>query len=445
MKQNKLIWGCLLILIALMTGCANKDKPPEPVTIKIVVDNKLTFTNYETIIRSKFPHVTLEVVDGYQAYTFQKDDDLSTSEKMQEASQRAEKRVHELIMKENPDMFYQIKPDALPPSFGALDLEPFITRDKYPLSKVQQNLVEQDRVRLGGIKGLSPTFDRDVLFINRKLFQALNIPEPDDNMNWEQFRHTAARFSNQQVNHETVFGYTLKTSAWDTLLSLSGNMNGMQFYDANGKLLLDQPAWIERSKELVEDYKDGIMMARGRDYKAFNIEEMKKVAMFVGKYRDLAMLMGRNEGAEDWRVTAMPSDSRNPLPTPYESKGLYSINRASKHIEQAWEIVKYLNSTEAAPLIAPTLTSMQLMTHVESTPANGFNLDAFMDGAATPPTEQRKPIYSISSQINFMQVIDEEFNKVIQDDKTLEEAISEIIEQSKIVLERNDQSESSMD
>lgn len=422
MNRSIVMMCCIAIIAGLLAGCSKDSKPPEPIVMKIMVDNK-TFFSYENIIRSKFPHITLEVIDAMPAQIIQPEDENSFD--------GVNQRLRDLIQTEEPDMFFRFQPGSIAENIGLVDLDPLIKRDNYELNEIQQYLVESTRQLNDSIIGMSPTFERRVLFINRKLFQQLGISEPETELNWSEFRQLATRFSSLEANDKPVYGYYLGSNHWRMMLEIAGDIHSMQLFNGEGQLVLDQPAWRDLAEGLITDYKNGTLL---RDEQVFEIDAMKQTAMFIGGSNELATLLLNNESADDWIITSVPVDPRNPQGSPIAPNGLFSINRSSGHVEEAWEVIKYLNSVEAAPHIAASLYYPHLMAHLSYTPSGTFNVEAFIANIGTPHNEYKAPPIGTAKQNQLALAIIEELNAAAENQKTFEEAWEDLLSQSSALL-----------
>lgn len=424
MNRSIIMMCCIVIIAGMLAGCSKENpKPPEPIVLKIMVDNKALF-GYESIIRSKFPHITLEVIDAMPAQIIQPEDE--------NIFEGVNQRLRNLIQSEEPDMFFRFQPENIADNVGLVDLEPLIKRDNYELNEIQQYLVESTKRLNDSIIGMSPTFERRVLFVNRKLFQQLGIAEPETELSWSEFRQWAARFSVLEANNKPVYGYYLGSNHWRMMLEIVGDIHSMQILNSEGQLVLDQPAWRELAEGLIADYKNGTLLM---DEQVFEIDNMKQTAMFIGGSNELATLLLSNESEADWTIAPMPVDPRNPQGSPLAPNGLFSINRSSGHVEEAWEIIKYLNSVEAAPHIAESLYYPHLMTHLSFTPSGSFNIEAFTANIGTPSNEYKAPPVGTAKQNQLAQAIVEELNAAAKEQKTFEEAWEELLNRSRALLQ----------
>ncbi|MFD3259700.1 ABC transporter substrate-binding protein [Paenibacillus lentus] len=423
MNRSIVMMCCIVIIAGLLVGCSKEhSKPPEPIVMKIMVDNK-TFFSYESIIRSKFPHITLEVIDAMPAQIIQPEDE--------NIFEGVEQRLRDLIQTEEPDMFFRFRPEGIAENVELVDLEPLIKRDNYELNEIQQYLAESTKQSNDSIIGMSPTFERGVLFVNRKLFRQLGISEPEAELSWSEFRQLAERFSSLEANDKPVYGYYLGSNHWRIMLEIAGNIHSMQLFNGEGQLVLDQPAWRDLAEGLIADYKNGTLLM---DEQVFEIDDMKQTAMFIGGSSELATLLLSNESADDWTMMSVPIDPRNPQGSSIEPNGLFSINRSSGHVEEAWEVIKYLNSVEAAPHIAASLYYPHLMTHLSYTPSGAFNVEAFTANIGTPNNEYKAPPIGTAKQNQLALTIIEELTAAAEDQKTFEEAWEELLRKSKALL-----------
>ncbi|REK71723.1 ABC transporter substrate-binding protein [Paenibacillus paeoniae] len=352
------------IMIGLLSGCTKTEPPPQEAILKLMVDNLYSFP-YEPLIIGQFPHITLEIIDVSQARTFRSGD----------TPEIVEKRVRDLINSENPDIFYNLNPAQ----YGTrlVNLEPLISRDKFELSEVHNYHINNLKANEMPITQLSPTFDRYALYLNHNVFKQASVDIPQTSVNWEQLHHTAQLFAGQEYNDKPVYGYYIG-NYWYQIWSDVGAMNSMRLFDRGGNITNDLEPWRKLLEQLAQDALSGAMLTS----QEVNYETMKQTAMFIGNSMPLSWLASNNESPDDWSIISYPMDTRNPQPYPYYMTGNLYINQASPYEDQAWEVIKYINSPAAAKLISAS--SSGLSVYKEYIPLKPFAIDAFLDNPGSP-------------------------------------------------------------
>lgn len=393
----KKIWKCvplLLLAAMLMQGCSSigfgsKDK--SKVTLKVLTSSN-QFNAYVPLLQEKFPHLSFEVVD--------------VNGKLREENTPAgerEARALEIIEAEKPDLYYNFSPNYYTDESRLVDLSPMLVRDQVQLNDVQQHIVTATIDSEGVLNRLSPTVDRFVMFVNRKLLQENNVAEPVAPVSWESFRETALALKEKKPS---LFGYEMSDSWWSYYPIFVGEtMMGLRWIE-NGQLTLDRPEWRALTEQLVEDYK--VLVAKNEGHNP-DFAERQHTGMFIGRASYVHTMLSSNATAEDWPMLEAPKGLGYTGPTPYSLTAALSLDKSSKHIDEAWELIVYLMSEEGASLISSNSLASGFVTYPQFVNIGDFPIDVIYqsEGRAAPSSVET---LKHASYLQFYSAMDEQLS-----------------------------------
>lgn len=241
-----------------------------------------------------------------------------------------------------------------------MDLSPLMKRDEIQLNDLQKILVEQASDFDGKLFQLSPTFNRDIMLVNRKLLRELGIAEPEGPMNWEQFRQSAAVIEEREPD---AVGYAIDYYYHSALEWAGENIMGWDFIE-NNELMLDRPEWRFLFEQLYNDtfeksFNSAMLPPKSDKY------IQQKVGYFFTRATFLNTLANDEYSLEDWAVAELPKDPSNTQLTPFLPMQSLSINSESPYTEEVWQLVVYLMSREAASRIAEDNLMFGFVTYPE--------------------------------------------------------------------------------
>ncbi|MFF2886893.1 ABC transporter substrate-binding protein [Paenibacillus sp. NPDC057967] len=370
----KKVWKCvplLLLAALLMQGCSSigigsKDK--SKITLKVLASSS-QFNAYVPLLKEKFPHLSFEVVDV----------NGKLREENTPATER-ESRAVQIIEEEQPDLYYSFSPDYYTEESRLVDLSPLLERDHVQLNEIQQQVVastiDSERV----LTRLSPSIDRYVLYINRKLFQQHHIAEPTAPVSWELFRETALALKEK---NQSLSGYEMSGSWWSYYPILVGEtMMGLRWIE-NSQLTLDRPEWRAITEQLIEDYSNQVSKNDGYNP---DFKERSRTGMFVERASYVHNMLSSNATAEGWSMIELPKGLGYTGPAPYLLTAALSLDKSSKHIDEAWEVIVYLMSEEGASLISSNSLSSGFVTYPQFVNIGDFPTDVIYqsEGRAAP-------------------------------------------------------------
>lgn len=226
--------------------------------------------------------------------------------------------------------------------------------------------------------GLPRDFDTVGLWYNKELFDKAKLSYPDDSWTWEDLRKAAAKLTDRD---KKVYGVAAAMMNQENFYGTIAQAGG-EVISADGKKSgYDDPATIEGLRFWTDLIKDGVSpsLQQMTDTPAHQLFESGKVAMYYGgSWR--AIGFDKNEYTKD-RVDVAP------LPRGEKQAvlihGLADVAYAkTEHPDEAWELVKFLGSEDAARIMGETGTvipAYEGMQEAWTKSMPQYNLKTFID------------------------------------------------------------------
>ncbi|MFC4776879.1 ABC transporter substrate-binding protein [Paenibacillus sp. GCM10023252] len=317
------------------------NKPKENITLNIAVwDDKLkqTLDQVIEIYKKDHSHVDVQVTITPNKDYFTK---VQTS----------------LVGGSGPDLFMMNGPNFNKfASLGLLtNLEENIGKDKLDLSVYPQGINELYQIdkQSYGI----PFFLGSIgLFYNKELFDQANIPYPDATWNWDTLKENAAKLTNKE---KKVFGYVAVNSdqvGYYPLVYQAGGQIISADKKSSGLALPETKQAIQFMKDLMDE---GISPSAQQQLETDPLQLFGSggAAMYPGGSFDasnLTKLLGDKLG-----VAALPQGKQQGF---YVHGSSWVINKASKHQQEAWELLRLLTGKEGQELLAKNAVNFPAYT-----------------------------------------------------------------------------------
>jgi len=224
----------------------------------------------------------------------------------------------------------------------AADLSPLIAADHYDLNDFYPQIVDGFRYR-GDLYGLPRDNDTKVIFYNKDLFDAAQLPYPQEGWSWDDLRRDAIALSTGGA--QARYGFAFEPDTWWKLWVWQ---NGGEIYDGQAapkRLTLDSPAALGALQYL----HDLIYVDHATPpYSALTSSEQIGQLFVAGR---LAMAFGNHALVPLFAGTAGLHWAAAPLPHAAQSVNYaggagYVIAARSRHPQQAWTFLKWLLSTK---------------------------------------------------------------------------------------------------
>jgi len=202
--------------------------------------------------------------------------------------------------------------------------------------------------------GLAPAFSSHALYFNKQLFERYNVPLPRDQMSWEEVLELARRFP-RESDGQRIYGFAsnyYREIAFAMILRI-GQTEGLSFIDPKTlDIHMNTDRWKKVWQNVIDSFRTGAINDAADD----GTGEMKPSPILTGNtamqiesegmgynfdaYRQ--MIGGKNI---DWGVVTVPVDPRNPdYSDGYQLFEIYGISKSSEHLNEAWELIKYITS-----------------------------------------------------------------------------------------------------
>lgn len=307
----------------------------------------------------------------------------------------------------------------------------------------------------GQLYALAPTYSPSALFYNKKMFSKLNVSPPTADMTWDQVFNLARQLKSGE-GKDATFGFTFNqwgySDPYGELTTYTAPLQ-LRMYDANAeKMTVNTPQWENAWTTITQLYKDHVMpttedlqvdqgqMDNNTRYNPYQQQAFfrGKVAMVIGSYGMINDIATYNknyqkfEGMEqlDWDVVQVPSFAEFPGISGYTSlSSLSAINAKAPNPDDAWEFVKFMNGKEWGKLKSRSSYEMPaLKEFIKVKDGMSYNIDAFTTTKPIPNQNSYEEQQLYNERPNLYMIQDlarTEFNKVIQNEKTVKEALAE--------------------
>ncbi|OGV50734.1 MAG: hypothetical protein A2017_13225 [Lentisphaerae bacterium GWF2_44_16] len=188
--------------------------------------------------------------------------------------------------------------------------------------------------------GLPLFYSPLVLYYNKDIFDAYGLQYPDNTWKWDDMVEAASTMTgvNQKVGKWKTFGLGLYQIN-KNLLAAMVRQNGGDFYDAEGKCVLDSPEAVE-AMQFCSDLSNKLHIVPTIHFidQNFSLKEMfcnKYLGMFIGFYDDYVYLKENFNGR--WDVEELPMGKRRSSPLSVQG---WAISSKSRRKAEAFEFLE---------------------------------------------------------------------------------------------------------
>ncbi|TYP74129.1 ABC transporter substrate-binding protein [Paenibacillus methanolicus] len=197
----------------------------------------------------------------------------------------------------------------------------------------------------GNLYGIPAGFTTRVVYYNKKLFDAANVPYPKDGWTWDDFRNAAKKLTDPSKK-QYGFGVRAENDTYD----LQGFVwsNGGSYISADGKTIdgfMNSKETADAIQLFGDMLKDGSAVLTGGKGQQSGEDIFKggKIAMWESGIWPLESF---KQAGIDVGTVEMPAFQGKPVKGVVAESAL-SIAKDSKQKELAWEFIKYYVSNEA--------------------------------------------------------------------------------------------------
>lgn len=222
------------------------------------------------------------------------------------------------------------------------------------------------------------------LFYNKKLFDAANLPYPDETWDWDDVRNAAEKLTDP-ANGVWGIASTMSTEAnyYNTIYQNGGYIISEDKMTSG----LDRPEAIEGIQFWVDFIakKQSPSAAQMSETSSEKLFESGKIAMLYDGSWIVKEFADIDYTKENVDVTVLP---KGKVSANIVAATAMSLNAKTKHPQEAWELLRYMASKEAALIYSSTGSFITAVNGtqegwVKSIPF--FNLQAFIDSATKFP------------------------------------------------------------
>ncbi|WP_334077705.1 ABC transporter substrate-binding protein [Paenibacillus sanfengchensis] len=343
MRSRTLI--LLIFFTILLNGCQMSGQENERKELSILYSSISDFQRDFGFVKDKFKDLNIKIIE----FSPQLGEGMWNEMRYVPAkgADWDSERYIKLVQEQKPDILFfpqTIYSDLL--NEGMLsDMSTYAEEDDF--KEINSNIAEAFKDLGGGrLYALSDSISSQVLYYNKDLFEQFAIPEPTDQMSWEQILGLAKQFSLR----DNIEGLYLLNYDQAGLLLTMGKTNGLKWYDSlNQRTLFDSPTWKKYLEGVVSFYQEGASYASQEDPSDLFLDG--KLAMTLNTHQFVMKLNNNNAKKINWGVVTEPVNPNEPDISKTKSfQYLDGIYVETKNFEESLKVWKYINSEEAAKL-----------------------------------------------------------------------------------------------
>ncbi|WP_256760690.1 ABC transporter substrate-binding protein [Cohnella sp. WQ 127256] len=434
-KTTILILITMITLLLAVGGCRatkneggewaplNKD---EEVTIKVLYWSDQQFqADYGSLFATEFPNINVEVISNQGIYN--------------DPSIPREQAFDQFIEQNQPDVLFFLDSnyDRYVREGKLRELDTVIKQDSFELDGYHPAVLSMLRNEGDGkLYGLSHQFSSEALFYNIDLFKKYNVELPRDAMSWDEVFELAKQFPTDGDKESRIYGLSIDGFMPPAYHYLKiGSVQDLSVLNADEtEVQINSDSWRKVFESLISAIKSGAYYHPTLEEQTKSMRTLKdnhfitgKSAMTIKSEAEISDILNAKTQLNDitpvnWGVVTAPVDPNNRTQSNSYSLGAkFAISMKSSQPRAAWEFIKYLNSDKHAQLKSKTNRD-PLFSRTEFIRAqDGRNIDAFykLEPKGKPNTDSNE--YWM-----MMDVVGKELDAVIEDKKTLDEAIQDM-------------------
>jgi multiple sugar transport system substrate-binding protein len=348
-------------------------------------------------------------------------------------------------------------------------LDPLIQRDKFDLEDFVPTVLEGIK-SLGdnNLYALAPTFSSNALYYNKKLFNEKGVTPPTDNMFWPEIVDLAKRMAGGE-GEERMWGIQFNRWLGDPYYDMQYTYTAplqLRVFDNNGeKMTVNTPVWERVWTTMADLYKNKVVPTWEDTRDAWEVKEgeqpnpfsgdlfiMGRVAMVTADYGYINELQlaaeyanqNANFQAPEWDVVTLPQHEEAPgIGSNTYLSSLTVINAKAQNPDDAWEYVKFINGRDWAKLKSRSMHELSARKEFLKPPAGlDFNIAAFTTLKPVPPSNsEMDKLYRENPNLWQAENIGRtKFQEVLEDKKTVKEALAEWETEGDAVLQNKGES-----
>lgn len=453
MKKSLFAVLSFALLIGLMSACSGEGikegelaplSKDEQVKIKVMSwDSNYFFQEYGNMFATQFPNVEIEVVSMQQMYN-------------EMATETMEERLAKFLDVHKPDvlLLQGAEYEQLAGQGKLLALDSVIGQDKFETEGIHPAILKILREQGDGkLYGLSPDFTSSALYYNIDLFKKHGVELPKDSMSWEEVFELAKRFPTDGDKDSRIYGLSMDVyTRISTLIRQIGTEQDLRMLNADGSVFnIDTDSWRKVFQSAIGAAKSGALYVPTEADRMFNfttMEEMYQRNLFVmgrsamafkSSYEVQEIVRAKEHltgvAPVNWGIVTAPVDPSNRNQSGYLNlNNIFAVSADSANPRVSWEFIKYINSDGFAKLKSKSLYGSLLSRTKHNPDTDGRSMEPFykLEPKNNPNNEYTKaPVQFFTALASF---IDAEVDAVMNDKRTVEEAIQTIQEKGEAEL-----------
>lgn len=227
-----------------------------------------------------------------------------------------------------------------------LERDNFKPEGKYPVC-------EKFEQYKGRTYGISEEITPRAIYYNKKLFNKLGVPYPQDGWTWDEFIETCKALTTDEGEDATYgyialagHSYLMQQYIW----SNGGELTSPDGLDAIG--YMDSPEVIEAVQWYKNVYDISAQVIQNENMKNLGEAEFLSGKVAMMDNGSWPMLSFRKNKDLDFGTVTPPVPNKGDKLLPVVHSSAWGISPLSEHREEAWEFLKFVNTVDAQKLIA---------------------------------------------------------------------------------------------
>ncbi|MBB6729582.1 ABC transporter substrate-binding protein [Cohnella zeiphila] len=461
------------VLVPLLAACNSKNEndPNNRHTLRIGTmygssqDESYFRQQYTDLFEFSHPNIDIEIVPAidYTETQFDQTPDKPQPDPVEKVKEimTGDNPVDVMIL-DNPAILGELVQDNLLKQLDPLLKEDKIDTNDY-VSAVIDGIKDQGN---GQLYALAPTYSPSALFYNKKAFSKAGVEVPTGSPTWDDVFNMAKRLKTG-TGKDTQFGFAFNPYGYGNgyydVVNYAAPLQLKMYDDKAEKMTVNTPQWQNVWTTITDLYKNHVLPSNedlqvdqpaATDKDVYNPYLNQpfyngKLAMVIGSYSMINEIETYNKNYQkfkgmeplDWDVMPVPTFAENPGVSSYiYLSSLSAINAKAQNPDDAWEFVKFMNGKDWGKLRSRSSYDMPtLKEFIKVKDGMSYNIDAFTqvkpflssDSFKQQELQQDRPNLSYIDQL--AQV---EYNKVIQNQKSVKEALAEFETKGNELLQR---------
>jgi multiple sugar transport system substrate-binding protein len=361
-----------VLLTSVLAGCSfgsgGAEDPNKEKVLKVMYYDERAFNQtYGMLYSALHPNVNIEVVSTQNLYRGSNNNEEGEEFDYDKAfAKLVEDEKPDVLILDSPQQYEKMSQDG-----KLLDMDAMITKDKYDTEGLLTGMVDYMKELGGGqLYGIPTSFNSQVMFYNKSLFDKYSIPYPTDKMTWDDVINLAKQFPIDGEPEERVYGlkagYSGDLSEVSQMLAASEGIT--YIIPKNKQLTINTDGWkriLETSLDAINSkalyFEDRNSWGSARsvsmdDYYMQNPFLAGRLAMTIENNWLMQQIKEAQEYSpnkdqiiSDWDLVTVPVSAQNPDQSPnmYYSS-IMAISKDSTSPDEAWKFISYVTGDEYA-------------------------------------------------------------------------------------------------